>query len=224
MPRGRDIDQFCDNPLSISRLSLLACSRSHMPIRDDSQYSVQVLPTPKAVKLDQNAAAASQRRRDNCIPDHPQTADTHEISTSPTPRALPARCLDRRERRPATMQVTCQELAASPWRWGTTRTRERNTWHGIVRHPALCRGFCPSSSERTEVRVHPVLGLPEATIPIWDGSGTSDYWKRSRVNIGYNNDGVVDHVAPRGRNDMCLVSRVWHRVRRSNWKALEVTA
>jgi hypothetical protein len=42
--------------------------------------------------------------------------------------------------------------------------------------------------------VHRLLGPPEASHPIWDGSGTTDYWNQSRINVGYDNDGVVKHV------------------------------
>lgn len=42
--------------------------------------------------------------------------------------------------------------------------------------------------------VHHVLGPPEASHPIWDKSGTTDFWNESRINVGYTNEGVVNHV------------------------------
>jgi hypothetical protein len=42
--------------------------------------------------------------------------------------------------------------------------------------------------------VHRVLGAPEASHPIWDKSGTTDYWNESRINVGYDNDGLVKHI------------------------------
>src|SRR5215831_15641166 len=42
--------------------------------------------------------------------------------------------------------------------------------------------------------VHRLLGPPEASNPIWNRSGTTDYWNQSRINVGYDNDGVVNHV------------------------------
>src|SRR5215204_3303021 len=42
--------------------------------------------------------------------------------------------------------------------------------------------------------VHRLLGPPEASHAIWDGSGMTDYWNESRINVGYDNDGAVKHV------------------------------
>jgi hypothetical protein len=42
--------------------------------------------------------------------------------------------------------------------------------------------------------VHRLLGPPEASHPIWDESGTTDYWNHSRINVGYDNAGIVMHV------------------------------
>jgi hypothetical protein len=42
--------------------------------------------------------------------------------------------------------------------------------------------------------VHRLLGPPTASDPIWDGSGTSDYWYECRFNVGYDNGGLVKHV------------------------------
>ena len=42
--------------------------------------------------------------------------------------------------------------------------------------------------------VHHMLGQPEASHPIWDRSGTIDYWNESRINVGYDNAGIVRHV------------------------------
>ncbi len=45
---------------------------------------------------------------------------------------------------------------------------------------------------RTEV--HRLLGPPEASHPIWDRTGTTDHWNESRINVGYDNAGIVKHV------------------------------
>src|SRR6516164_11190212 len=42
--------------------------------------------------------------------------------------------------------------------------------------------------------VHRLLGDPEASIPIWDRSGSTDFWNESRIHVGYDNDGIVKHV------------------------------
>jgi hypothetical protein len=42
--------------------------------------------------------------------------------------------------------------------------------------------------------VHRLLGPPEASHPIWGPSGTTDYWNESRINVGYDIEGVVKHV------------------------------
>jgi hypothetical protein len=59
--------------------------------------------------------------------------------------------------------------------------------------------------------VHCLLGPPEASHPIWDGSGTTDYWNKSRINVGYDNDGVVKHVGfcPGGCELSLRGTRLW---------------
>ena len=42
--------------------------------------------------------------------------------------------------------------------------------------------------------VHRLLGPPEGSHPNWDGSGTTDFWNESRVNVGYGTDQTVKHV------------------------------
>jgi hypothetical protein len=42
--------------------------------------------------------------------------------------------------------------------------------------------------------VHRLLGEPEASHPIWNSSGTSDFWLRSSFNVGYGNDDIVNHI------------------------------
>src|SRR5262245_48760965 len=39
-----------------------------------------------------------------------------------------------------------------------------------------------------------LLGTPESSYPIWDGSGTTDHWHKLGINVGYDNDRVVMHV------------------------------
>src|SRR4051812_23894249 len=43
-------------------------------------------------------------------------------------------------------------------------------------------------------RVHEILGKPESSHPIWNGSGLSEYWQDAGVVVGYNNEGVVNHL------------------------------
>ena len=59
--------------------------------------------------------------------------------------------------------------------------------------------------------VHFLLGALETTNPTWDQSGTSDYWNESRVNVGYNNQGKVDHVGfcPGGCELLLLGRMFW---------------
>jgi hypothetical protein len=42
--------------------------------------------------------------------------------------------------------------------------------------------------------VHASLGRPEASRPIWNKSGTTDYWNKARINVGYDNAGTVTHA------------------------------
>lgn len=42
--------------------------------------------------------------------------------------------------------------------------------------------------------VHEILGVPDATQRIWNDSGTSDFWDEPRMNIGYDNRGIVNHL------------------------------
>jgi hypothetical protein len=53
--------------------------------------------------------------------------------------------------------------------------------------------------------VHSLLGSPEQSQTIWDNSGTADFWLRSSVNVGYDNDGIVSHVGFRpGKSELFL--------------------
>jgi hypothetical protein len=61
--------------------------------------------------------------------------------------------------------------------------------------------------QRAEVRS--LLGPPETTTTTWDKSGTSDYWFRSTVTVGYDLDGIVDHVGfSPGGYELCLKGSV----------------
>ncbi|MEO6809901.1 MAG: hypothetical protein ABI353_12380 [Isosphaeraceae bacterium] len=42
--------------------------------------------------------------------------------------------------------------------------------------------------------VHRLLGTPEGSYPIWDGSGTTDHWSEGRIIVGYDLDQAVKHV------------------------------
>jgi len=55
-------------------------------------------------------------------------------------------------------------------------------------------GALPVRFGMPRAEVHRLLGPPEASHPIWDGSGTTDNWNESRVNVGYGTDQAVKHV------------------------------
>ena len=55
-------------------------------------------------------------------------------------------------------------------------------------------GALPVRFGMHRLEVHRLLGPPEASHPIWDRSGTTDYWNESRINVGYDNAGTVKHV------------------------------
>ena len=55
-------------------------------------------------------------------------------------------------------------------------------------------GALPVRFGMPRVEVHKLLGPPEASHPIWDGSGATDYWNESRVNVGYGTDQAVKHI------------------------------
>jgi hypothetical protein len=43
-------------------------------------------------------------------------------------------------------------------------------------------------------QVHRLLGPPESSIPIWNGSGVCEHYEQARYNVGYDNAGAVNHV------------------------------
>ncbi len=55
-------------------------------------------------------------------------------------------------------------------------------------------GALPVRFGMFRAEVHGLLGTPEASHPVWNRSGTTEYWNKSRINVGYDNDGVVRHV------------------------------
>jgi hypothetical protein len=55
-------------------------------------------------------------------------------------------------------------------------------------------GALPIRFGMNRARVHELLGIPEASHPIWNRSGTTDYWNESRVNVAYDNHEIVKHV------------------------------
>lgn len=59
--------------------------------------------------------------------------------------------------------------------------------------------------------VHALLGSPESSHPIWNKSGTTDYWNASRINVGYHNDGTVKHVgfSPGGYSLLLSGRGIW---------------
>jgi hypothetical protein len=59
-------------------------------------------------------------------------------------------------------------------------------------HPFV--GALPIQFGFLRAKVHALLGIPESTQPVWDGSGITDFWNDSRINVGYTNEDLVDHV------------------------------
>lgn len=55
-------------------------------------------------------------------------------------------------------------------------------------------GALPITFGMRRDEVHRLLGPPEVSTPIWDGSGTSDSYSQAQYNVGYDNSGVVDHI------------------------------
>ena len=55
-------------------------------------------------------------------------------------------------------------------------------------------GALPVRFGMQRAEVHRLLGPPETPSIIWNRSGTVDNWNESRVNVGYDNEGVVKHV------------------------------
>jgi hypothetical protein len=42
--------------------------------------------------------------------------------------------------------------------------------------------------------VYNLIGIPESTNSRWNGNGTTEYYCGSKFNIGYDNDGLVEHL------------------------------
>jgi hypothetical protein len=55
-------------------------------------------------------------------------------------------------------------------------------------------GALPITFGMRREEVHQLLGPPESSFPIWDGSGACEHYARARYNVGYDNAGVVNHV------------------------------
>jgi hypothetical protein len=55
-------------------------------------------------------------------------------------------------------------------------------------------GALPITFGMRREEVHRLLGEPESSFPIWDGSGVSEHYAQARYNIGYDNDGIVNHL------------------------------
>ena len=73
-------------------------------------------------------------------------------------------------------------------------------------HGALPVAFGMSRDE-----VHRLLGLPESSFPIFNGSGTSDHF--TTFNVGYNKAGIVTHVGfSPGKFELTIHGqRIWDR-------------
>jgi hypothetical protein len=72
-------------------------------------------------------------------------------------------------------------------------------------------GALPIRFGMTRLEVHEFLSTPEASQPIWDGSGTTDFWSQSRIIVGYDNNGIVKHVGfrPGGCNLSLSGALIW---------------
>jgi hypothetical protein len=55
-------------------------------------------------------------------------------------------------------------------------------------------GALPVRFGMPKSQVRALLGPPEGSTTIWDNSGTVDFWFRSTVNVGYDNDGLANHL------------------------------
>jgi hypothetical protein len=72
-------------------------------------------------------------------------------------------------------------------------------------------GALPIAFGMTRDDVHAILYLPDSSSPIWDKSGTCDRWHTLRMNVGYDNSGIVNHVGfgPGGVILRILGSELW---------------
>jgi hypothetical protein len=55
-------------------------------------------------------------------------------------------------------------------------------------------GALPITFGMPRAEVHRLLGPPESSHPIWNGSGVAEHYSRARYNVGYTSAGVVDHL------------------------------
>jgi hypothetical protein len=72
-------------------------------------------------------------------------------------------------------------------------------------------GALPIAFGMTRNDVHAILDLPDVSFPVWDKSGTCDGRHTLRMNVGYDNSGIVNHVGfgPGGVNLRILGSELW---------------
>jgi len=72
-------------------------------------------------------------------------------------------------------------------------------------------GALPIAFGMTRAEVHRLLGRPESSRPVWDGSGVSEHYNLARYNVGYTNAGVVNHLgfSPGGAELSILGQSIW---------------
>lgn len=72
-------------------------------------------------------------------------------------------------------------------------------------------GALPITFGMARDQVHRLLGQPESSNPIWDGSGVSEHYNASRYNVGYTNSGTVNHLgfSPGGAELSILGRPLW---------------
>jgi len=72
-------------------------------------------------------------------------------------------------------------------------------------------GAHPIRFGMSRAEVHQLLGEPESSQAVWGGSGTTDFWNESRISVGYDTDGIVNHVGfvPGGCELQLLNAPLW---------------
>lgn len=72
-------------------------------------------------------------------------------------------------------------------------------------------GALPITFGMGREQVHVLLGPPETSHPIWDGSGVSEHYNSARYNVGYTNAGMVNHLgfSPGGAALSILGQTLW---------------
>lgn len=72
-------------------------------------------------------------------------------------------------------------------------------------------GALPITFGMTREEVHRLLGPPESSHPVWDGSGVSESYNAARHTVCYDNAGAVNHLgfSPGGAGLAILGRPIW---------------